>query len=86
VQIDLLFDPFGATWHDVQEGAIAAEGEGFDGVWMYDHLAGSVHGQQRALEVALMLPSSDVMMGLFDIARSARPERLSSGGRRRPSY
>jgi alkanesulfonate monooxygenase SsuD/methylene tetrahydromethanopterin reductase-like flavin-dependent oxidoreductase (luciferase family) len=50
VQIDLLFDPFGATWHDIQEGAIAAEGEGFDGVWLYDHLAGSVHGQQWVLE------------------------------------
>ena len=50
MQTDLLFDPFGATWHDIQEGAIAAEGEGFDGVWLYDHLAGSVHGQQRVLE------------------------------------
>ena len=50
MQIDLLFDPFGATWHDMHEGAIAAEGEGFDGVWLYDHLAGSVHGQQRVLE------------------------------------
>jgi len=28
VKIDLLFDPFGASWHDIQEGAIAAEGEG----------------------------------------------------------
>ena len=50
MKIDLLFDPFGASWHDIQEGAIAAEGEGFDGVWLYDHLAGSVHGQQRVLE------------------------------------
>jgi alkanesulfonate monooxygenase SsuD/methylene tetrahydromethanopterin reductase-like flavin-dependent oxidoreductase (luciferase family) len=50
VNIDLLFDPFGATWRDVREGAIAAEGEGFDGVWLYDHLAGSVHGQPRVLE------------------------------------
>ena len=43
VQIDLLFDPFEATWPDVREGATVAEGEGFDGVWLYDHLAGSVH-------------------------------------------
>jgi alkanesulfonate monooxygenase SsuD/methylene tetrahydromethanopterin reductase-like flavin-dependent oxidoreductase (luciferase family) len=50
VKIDLLFDPFGATWRDVREGAIVAEGEGFDGVWLYDHLAGSVHGQSRVLE------------------------------------
>ncbi len=50
MHIDLLFDPFGATWSDVREGAIVAEGEGFDGVWLYDHLAGSVHGQDRVLE------------------------------------
>jgi alkanesulfonate monooxygenase SsuD/methylene tetrahydromethanopterin reductase-like flavin-dependent oxidoreductase (luciferase family) len=50
VQIDLLFDPFGVTWQEVREGALAAEGEGFDGVWLYDHLAGSVHGQGRVLE------------------------------------
>src|ERR1019366_4213136 len=50
VKIDLLFAPFGATWTDVQSGAVAAEGEGFDGVWVYDHLAGSVHGQDRVLE------------------------------------
>ena len=50
VQIDLLFDPFDATWPDVREGAVAAEAEGFDGVWLYDHLAGSVHGQERVLE------------------------------------
>jgi len=50
VQIDLLFDPFEATWTDVREGAIAAEGEGFDGIWLYDHLAGSVHRQKWVLE------------------------------------
>jgi alkanesulfonate monooxygenase SsuD/methylene tetrahydromethanopterin reductase-like flavin-dependent oxidoreductase (luciferase family) len=50
VLTDLLFDPFGASWQDVREGAIVAEGEGFDGVWLYDHLAGSVHGQDRVLE------------------------------------
>ena len=50
VRVDVLFDPFGATWHEVREGAIVAEGEGFDGVWLYDHLAGSVHGRARVLE------------------------------------
>ena len=50
MRVDLLFDPFGATWRDVREGAIAAEGEGIDGVWLYDHLAGSVHGRDRVLE------------------------------------
>jgi alkanesulfonate monooxygenase SsuD/methylene tetrahydromethanopterin reductase-like flavin-dependent oxidoreductase (luciferase family) len=50
MKIDLLFDPFGATWVDVHEAARAAEGEGFDGVWVYDHLAGSVHRESRVLE------------------------------------
>jgi alkanesulfonate monooxygenase SsuD/methylene tetrahydromethanopterin reductase-like flavin-dependent oxidoreductase (luciferase family) len=50
MHIDLLFDPFGATWSGVREAARAAEGEGFDGVWLYDHLAGSVHGESRVLE------------------------------------
>lgn len=50
MKIDLLFDPFGATWTDVRDGVLAAEGEGFDGIWLYDHLAGSVHRQDRVLE------------------------------------
>jgi FMNH2-dependent dimethyl sulfone monooxygenase len=50
VQTDLLFDPFGARWAHVQEAAVAAEAAGFDGVWTYDHLAGSVHRTSRVLE------------------------------------
>jgi alkanesulfonate monooxygenase SsuD/methylene tetrahydromethanopterin reductase-like flavin-dependent oxidoreductase (luciferase family) len=50
VLIDLLFDPIGARWEDVRAGASAAERAGFAGVWLYDHLAGSVHGEQRVLE------------------------------------
>jgi alkanesulfonate monooxygenase SsuD/methylene tetrahydromethanopterin reductase-like flavin-dependent oxidoreductase (luciferase family) len=50
VHIDLLFDPFGVTWPDMREGAVVAEGEGFDGVWLYDHLEGSVLGRERVLE------------------------------------
>lgn len=50
MRLDLLFDPFGATWPDIREGAVTAEGEGFDGVWLYDHLAGSVHRQAWVLE------------------------------------
>lgn len=50
VKVDLLFDPFGARWSDVRAGAIAAEQAGFDGVWTYDHLAGSVHRESHVLE------------------------------------
>ena len=48
--IDVLFDPFDARWSDVRDGALAAEQAGFDGLWLYDHLAGSVHGANRVLE------------------------------------
>jgi alkanesulfonate monooxygenase SsuD/methylene tetrahydromethanopterin reductase-like flavin-dependent oxidoreductase (luciferase family) len=50
VQVDLLFDPFGGRWPDVRDAAVAAEQAGFDGVWLYDHLAGSVHGAASVLE------------------------------------
>jgi alkanesulfonate monooxygenase SsuD/methylene tetrahydromethanopterin reductase-like flavin-dependent oxidoreductase (luciferase family) len=50
VLVDVLFDPFGGRWADIREGAILAERAGFDGVWLYDHLAGSAHGASRVLE------------------------------------
>ena len=43
VQVDLLFDPFGGRWEDL-DATVHAEEAGFDGVWLYDHLAGSAHG------------------------------------------
>jgi alkanesulfonate monooxygenase SsuD/methylene tetrahydromethanopterin reductase-like flavin-dependent oxidoreductase (luciferase family) len=50
VHVDVLFDPFEGSWHDVRAGAVAAEAAGLDGLWLYDHLAGSVHGASRVLE------------------------------------
>lgn len=50
MHVDLLFDPFGGRWSDVRDGASAAEAAGFDGVWLYDHLAGSVHRASHVLE------------------------------------
>ncbi len=50
VHLDALFDPFGATWEELRDGAVAAEAAGLDGVWLYDHLAGSVHGARSVLE------------------------------------
>lgn len=34
----------------MHDAAVAAERQGFDGVWLYDHLAGSVHQESRVLE------------------------------------
>ena len=50
VQVDLLFDPFGGRWEDLRDAAVVAEEAGFDGVWLYDHLAGSVHRAPHVLE------------------------------------
>ncbi|MGH9131520.1 MAG: LLM class flavin-dependent oxidoreductase [Acidimicrobiales bacterium] len=48
--LDVLIDPFGATWAQLRDAALAAEGAGFDGVWTWDHLAGSVHRATRVPE------------------------------------
>ena len=50
MKTDLLLDPFGARWTHMRDAAVAAEAEGFDGVWTYDHLAGSVHNTSMVLE------------------------------------
>jgi alkanesulfonate monooxygenase SsuD/methylene tetrahydromethanopterin reductase-like flavin-dependent oxidoreductase (luciferase family) len=50
VLVDVLLDPFGSRWDEVHAAAVGAEEAGFDGVWVYDHLAGSVHGASRVLE------------------------------------
>ena len=46
----MLLDPFGARWSQLRDGALAAVDAGFDGVWTWDHLAGSVHGAPSVLE------------------------------------
>ena len=48
--IDVLFDPFTSHWNDIRDGALAAERAGIAGVWLNDHLAGSVQGASRVLE------------------------------------
>jgi alkanesulfonate monooxygenase SsuD/methylene tetrahydromethanopterin reductase-like flavin-dependent oxidoreductase (luciferase family) len=50
MEADLLFDPFGGRWSDLREAAELAEAAGFDGVWLYDHLAGSAHRAPHVLE------------------------------------
>jgi alkanesulfonate monooxygenase SsuD/methylene tetrahydromethanopterin reductase-like flavin-dependent oxidoreductase (luciferase family) len=50
VLVDLLFDPFGGRWEDLRDAAVLAEESGFDGIWLYDHLAGSAHRAPHVLE------------------------------------
>lgn len=50
LRTDLLLDPFEASWANVRGAALAAEESGFDGIWIWDHLAGGVHRQDRVLE------------------------------------
>lgn len=44
MRVDLSLSPFGARLADLVEAARRAEAAGFDGVWTYDHLSGSVAG------------------------------------------
>jgi alkanesulfonate monooxygenase SsuD/methylene tetrahydromethanopterin reductase-like flavin-dependent oxidoreductase (luciferase family) len=48
--IDMLLDPFAASWHQVKTAVLAAEQGGCDGVWVWDHLSGAVHDQPHVLE------------------------------------
>lgn len=73
--MDVLFDPFGGRWDDLRSAAVAAEQAGFDGVWLYDHLAGSVHGAPHVLEcwtaltaVAAVVPRLDVGPMVLNVA------------------
>jgi alkanesulfonate monooxygenase SsuD/methylene tetrahydromethanopterin reductase-like flavin-dependent oxidoreductase (luciferase family) len=50
VRIDVLLETFGARWPKLLAGAVAAERVGLDGVWLNDHLAGSVQGAPHVLE------------------------------------
>ncbi|MFP5332676.1 MAG: LLM class flavin-dependent oxidoreductase [Acidimicrobiia bacterium] len=44
MRLDLSLSPFGAQLADLVEAARRAEAAGFDGIWTYDHLSGSVAG------------------------------------------
>ena len=50
MRIDVLLETFGARWPEMRTGALAAERAGLDGVWLNDHLAGSVQGSTHVLE------------------------------------
>ncbi len=50
MRVDVLLETFGTSWPEVRNGALAAEQAGFDGVWLNDHLAGSVQGSSQVLE------------------------------------
>jgi alkanesulfonate monooxygenase SsuD/methylene tetrahydromethanopterin reductase-like flavin-dependent oxidoreductase (luciferase family) len=55
VKVDLLLDPFGATWAEVRTAAVTAAERGFDGLWTWDHLSGVVHRQSHVLECWTLL-------------------------------
>jgi alkanesulfonate monooxygenase SsuD/methylene tetrahydromethanopterin reductase-like flavin-dependent oxidoreductase (luciferase family) len=66
--IDLVVDPFDARWPQVRDLAVAAEEQGYAGVWAWDHLAGAVHGQRHVLEcwtlvTAMAMVTSRITVG-----------------------
>jgi alkanesulfonate monooxygenase SsuD/methylene tetrahydromethanopterin reductase-like flavin-dependent oxidoreductase (luciferase family) len=62
VRVDVLLETFGVDWRELRQGAILVERAGFDGVWVNDHLAGSVQGARHVLEcwTALSALASEV--------------------------
>ncbi len=50
MHVDVLIDPFDGRWEDLRDAAVAADESGIGGLWMYDHLAGSVHRAGHVLE------------------------------------
>lgn len=50
MKTDLLLVPFGVSFSNLLDAAKAAEVSGFDGVWLWDHLSGAVHGETHVLE------------------------------------
>jgi alkanesulfonate monooxygenase SsuD/methylene tetrahydromethanopterin reductase-like flavin-dependent oxidoreductase (luciferase family) len=50
VRVDVLLETFGSRWPEIRDGARAVARAGFDGVWVNDHLAGSVEGAPHVLE------------------------------------
>lgn len=50
MQLDLVIDPFDASWPQVRDLAVAGEKRGWAGVWTWDHLSGVTHGQGHVLE------------------------------------
>lgn len=66
--VDVLLDPFGATWDQMQRAAHGAEAQGWDGIWTWDHLSGAPHHAPDVLECwtilsAVAAVSSRVMLG-----------------------
>ena len=50
MRVDVLLETFGSRWPEIRDGAFAAELAGLDGVWLNDHLSGSVQGAPHVLE------------------------------------
>lgn len=50
MQVDILLNSFASSWTEIQAAAIAAEDQGYDGIWLFDHMSGAVHQQPYVLE------------------------------------
>jgi alkanesulfonate monooxygenase SsuD/methylene tetrahydromethanopterin reductase-like flavin-dependent oxidoreductase (luciferase family) len=48
--VDVQFNPARWTWPQIRDMALAAEADGFDTVWVLDHLSGQAVGGDRMLE------------------------------------
>jgi alkanesulfonate monooxygenase SsuD/methylene tetrahydromethanopterin reductase-like flavin-dependent oxidoreductase (luciferase family) len=50
MHIDVILDPFAASWPEFRAAVLAAERGGCNGIWVWDHLSGAVHDEPHVLE------------------------------------
>ena len=76
--VDVLINPFAARWRDIRRIVDAVEGNGFDGIWTWDHLAGTCHNAPDVLEAwttltAIATATSRVRVGPLVLNVANRP-------------
>jgi len=76
--IDLVLNPVDATWDQVVEVARAAEGAGYSGLWVLDHVSGTPFGAATTMECFTLLGALAVAVprlpvGPLVVNAAARP-------------
>ena len=84
LQVDILLEPFGASWGELRDAAHVAIDAGFAGIWTMDHLDGRVYDEPFVLECwtvlsALALAAPGVVLGPLVLNVSNRDPGVLAG-------